>query len=232
MEQVALNIIPRLPYSSQNFVLHEGVEPIVNALAKNFKTEGFSISLVIGLPRSGKTHLVVYLTEKLSKQGLFPNIIEGNDLPEFSYKLDSLESHKNISEPIFIDNIHEYLLSVTPGESGQFVSFVEWCRRNQVKLLLTSSVDLSQLPCDDHVMSRLRAAVDYTIGVPSDQDLPLIIEAFSRQRGVKLSKRYIDFLIRRLGRDLLSLEKYIDRLLHLSQVMGRSIKSRLLADAL
>ncbi len=230
MEQVSLNIIPRLPYSSANFIAHEGVAETERVLkAITLKTE-FASAFIVGPERSGKTHLAVSMVEWLGRQGIDVRFVTGLDIPTLGYELDS--KTETAPEVIIIDELQDYLLSVQPGGSGQFVSLFEWARRHNTKLILFSGVTIEELPCDDHVKSRLRSSLNLLIGSPSEHEVSAIIESMSKQRGFRLQPRNLEFLRRRLGRDISSLEKYLDRLIHLAQVLGRSIKRDLVSDAL
>jgi chromosomal replication initiation ATPase DnaA len=81
-------------------------------------------------------------------------------------------------------------------------------------------------------MSRIKASAQLEILPPAEDDVIKVITVLAKQRGFKLQPRSIEFIRRRLGRDVGSLEKYLDRLMHLAQVLGRSIKRDLISDAL
>lgn len=232
MEQVHLNIVHRLPYSATNFVTHSGVSKVIETVFSELSKDGFTIIYIDAPPRYGKTHFTVKLTDLLSNKGVYYRIGEGSDLGAISYQLQTEEQSDTLTKVIVIDNIDSYLLTVNKGESGEFVSFIEWCRLHKIAVIMLSGVKIDNLPCDDHVKSRLRAAIQLQIDEPEDNEVTLIIDALARQRGVRLTQRRINFLTRRLARDIPSLERYVERLIHLSQVLGKSIKFNLIADAL
>jgi len=231
VEQVSLNIIPRLPYSSGNFVIHEGVKETFDSIFSVISKNNFNICFVEGSTRSGKTHLLVTLSDFLTSSKIYHRIGEGTEFSSIALELE-LNYSSNKPAVILIDDIHEYLLTINPGQSGQFVSFIELCKRIGTALVFFSSKSILDLPCDDHVKSRLRAGMQFEISDPSDSDLADILNSLAKQRGVKLSKRNIDFLHKRLSRDIPSLEHYLDRLLHLSQVLGKTIKMGIISDAI
>ncbi len=231
MEQFPLNIIPRLPYSGDNFELHQGVSSVFAALLPPLTKETFSLLFIYAPERYGKTHLLVKTSDALSKQGIFHKVSEGAEFGSLAYELQTGASKNTIPQAILIDNIESYLISVEKGQSGEFVSFIEWCRLNRIPISLFSSRRIEDFPSDDHVKSRLRAGIQLDIKEPEDEDITTVIRALAKQRGVKLSDRNLNFLTKRLERDIPSLERYVDRLLHLSQVLGKSIKFNLVSDA-
>ncbi len=235
MEQISLNIIPKLQYTLGNFVLHEGVKDCFLSLqdiCSRKGTNGFPAAFVVAPERFGKTHLSMALTEWSATQSLSVQVITGLDIPAFCYEIDSNQaSPPNI---LIVDDAQSYLLSVEPGGSGQFVSLFEWAKRSGVSIVLLSSNPYQDFPCDAHIMSRLKSMAQLEVKPPGEDDVAEIISILAKQRGFRLQPRSVEFIRRRLGRDLGSLEKYIDRLIHLAQVLGRSIslKSGLIGDAL
>ncbi len=235
MEQISLNIIPKLQYSLGNFLLHNGVRETFVSLqdiATPGSERGFATAFVFAPERFGKTHLSMALTEWAATQSLAVQIVSGFDIPALCYEIDAkLAATPNV---LIIDDVQSYLLSVEPGGSGQFVSLFEWCKRNSVSFILLSSEAHHKFPCDAHVMSRIKSMAQLEIAPPGEEDIPEIIEVLAKQRGFRLQPRSVEFIRRRLGRDLGSLERYIDRLIHLAQVLGRSItlRSGLIGDAL
>jgi chromosomal replication initiation ATPase DnaA len=235
MEQISLNIIPKLQYSLGNFLLHAGVKEAFLALqdiSVPSNGRGFASAFVLAPERYGKTHLSMALTEWAATQSLAVQVVSGFDIPALCYEIDAkLAAIPNV---LIIDDVQSYLLSVEPGGSGQFVSLFEWCKRNSVSLILLSSEPHQKFPCDAHIMSRVKSMAQLEIAPPGEDDVPGIIEVLAKQRGFKLQPRSVEFIRRRLGRDLGSLERYIDRLIHLAQVLGRSItlRSGLIGDAL
>jgi chromosomal replication initiation ATPase DnaA len=234
MEQISLNIIPKLQYSEGNFVLHSGVAETFAAL-KELGVSGFASAFVLGPERSGKTHLSMALTEALAGEGRSVQVLSGLDIPAFCYEIDSKNAtlpNSHTPDSLIIDDAQSYFISVEPGGSGQFVSLYEWAKRNGVKIIILSSVPHQDYPCDNHIMSRIKASAQLEIRPPAEEDVIRVIAVLARQRGFKLQPRSIEFIRRRLGRDIGSLEKYLDRLMHLAQVLGRSIKRDLISDAL
>lgn len=230
MEQISLNIIPKLQYGLGNFVLHSGVKDVFLALQGICLSESFAAAFIYGAERSGKTHLSMALTEWLATQGQSAQVLSGLDIPAYCYEIDSTATLK--PQVLIIDDAQSYFISVEAGGSGQFVSLFEWGKRNNIKLLVLSAAGHGDFPCDSHIMSRIRSAAQLTISPPAEEDVSGVIAVLAKQRGFKLQPRSLEFIRRRLGRDIASLERYLDRLMHLAHVLGRSIKSGLINDAL
>jgi len=62
--------------------------------------------------------------------------------------------------------------------------------------------------------------------------MPRLVEMLATQRGIRLKERKIDFVVRRLGRDIGAVERYFDRVRHLADVLGQSVKFPVLSDAI
>ncbi|MCB9030214.1 MAG: hypothetical protein H6619_04120 [Deltaproteobacteria bacterium] len=235
MEQVGLNIVPRLRYTPENFVFHSGTEQAWDACISQLPLDSFQICYLHAANRYGKTHFSIALSDWLAKREMFPKLMDGLSFEKWLLQ-NFLNDSKHIrtvdpSEVIIVDDADLYFDKITPGLSGPFVNFVETYRTAKAGIVFLSSKSIDALPCDNHVISRLKAGAGLSILAPSPEELPKILSALAKQRGVKLTERNILFLEKRLARDITSLEHYLDRLLHLSQALGKSIKFRLIADA-
>lgn len=233
MEQLPLKIIQRLSYAPDRYVLHTGVKSLFEecAVLADSATP-YRLVFIQGARRSGKTHLAVKLFDSFMLQGRLPHLVDGSEFADWIKTRNSSNLNWDKDEILIVDDVDHYLRFVTSGESGTFVGLVERIRQSCGKIIFLSSDGIESLPCDDHVKSRLRAGSGLHIGVPEDIELPEILREIARQRGVKLPERSVLFLVRRLGREVGALERYLERLLHLSQVLGRSIKFPLVHDAL
>lgn len=218
VNQIPLNIIPRLPYSAEGFVVHNGVHDIVSALLFVCSRPEFSSHFIQGQNRSGKTHLALYLSERLVEQG--------SQLLEAQQLLDLLEQNSdaylNESEQVLIiDDADQILSKLGPGDSGAFVALYEALKHRRKKLILLSSRSRIEFPCDDHVLSRLNSCRDFVIQNPDEEFIPELLEALIIQRGLQLSDKKLGFLQKRLPPNLLGLENYVDRIEQLSRGEGR-----------
>ena len=77
--------------------------------------------------------------------------------------------------------------------SGAFVGFVEELRKRKSGILFLSSLELDELPCDEHVLSRLQPGAGLHIRHPEERDMADLLDSIARQRGFQLSVRKRDF---------------------------------------
>lgn len=198
---------------------------------KRAELSRFSLIIVEGPSRSGKTHLSLYLAGILAEAEQFPFIIEGERVAEW---FRSSHSAKTLSsrDVLLIDDSDSYLMGLTEEQRGEFVTLVEDYRQACATIVLLSSSDLNTLNSDGHVLSRVRAAEQYKIIGAAPDEAATIIEHMASQRGLKLSQKKVSYLVKRLGRGMGEVEDYFDRLDYLSRVLGSSIKFPLLSDAL
>lgn len=228
MEQIPLQILPRLTYTPTAFVAHCGVSAILEELRVEFLKSMFYISYIEGLRRSGKTHFSIKLCQLATESGRFVSLVSGS---EFVAWIQNLERNLNVDDVIIVDDADDYFMSILPGSSGPFVKLIESLRTAGAKIVFLGSGAPSEFPCDEHVASRLRPGLGSRIGQPEESVLPQILKAMALQRGVRLNARSISFILRRIGRGIPDLEYYLDRLIHLSQSLGQRIKRPLLSDA-
>lgn len=230
MEQIGLALANRLPYEAKNYFVHQGVQPCLEKIRALYAFPFFGIAYVHGVPRAGKTHLSIKAGDLAASQGLLPRYVEGSDFA--IWMRDKLPTLKwNEKDLVIIDDIHLYLQSLGAGESGPFVHFIELLRKSNVKVLLFSQTSMDSLPCDEHVLSRLNPGRGFDIESPADSDMPELVRCMGAQRGISFKERHIEFIVRRIGKDITEIEQYFDRVMHLSQVLGKRIQFPLLGDA-
>ena len=228
MDQLPLNIAPRLSYSADNFLVHDGVRPVVELCEGLLARNGFRILFVPGPARSGKTHLSIKLADLCACSGRYPRLLDGRELAARLHQ----DRCADASEVYLVDDAHEYLNSVPPGQSGLFVSFVERLRSAGSMLVLLSACEIDELPCDEHIRSRLLAGRSPALRAPAPEYLPQLVDLMARQRGLKLSPRKIEYLIRRLDRSIREIDEYLERVSYLASLFGKAVKLPLLSDAL
>lgn len=226
-DQLSLNIRETLAYSARHFCKHQGVLNSFNGIVQTFTEKRFAIIFVQGARRSGKTHMAVALSDVAAGLGVYPRLFDGQQLVEKSRSLSDASE-----QVVLIDDIDSYLSTVTPGQSGSFVTFVEHHRMLGSTIVLFSEKGIQDLPCDGHVKSRLLAAVVDVIGAPAEDDLVAVLQAMAMQRGIRLSDRKVQYLTKRVPREIPALEEYLDRLYQLSRTLGKSVQFPVLADAL
>jgi chromosomal replication initiation ATPase DnaA len=225
MNQLSLNIPPRLSYAAENYLPHAGVRDIL-AAAEGITAETFQLLYCQGSKRKGKTHLSVKLCDLFSRRGFYPRIVEGERIPAWLTEL------RDGSTIIIIDDVDHYLRNVLPGDSGPFVSRIEELRTAKIPVIALSSVGIEELPCDNHVKSRLFPGAGLHLGSPDIEELPRLVTHMARQRGMLLSERKVGYVVRRIGRDIEAIENYLDRLDYLSNVLGgQGLKFQVISDA-
>lgn len=227
--QLPLNITPCLSYSAKNFIAHSGVSNLLSQVTALLELDPPKFTLIYGESRYGKTHLSIALADRLIAVGLRPILIEGD---EFSSLISSGAANFIEGETLMVDDAQKLFSKVQVGESGPVVKFFEELRVKGVGLVLFSSKAVSELPCDEHVLSRLRGCVQLSIGMPEAEMLPKVMDTMAKQRGLALGGRRLKFVERRVQRSIPEIERYLTRLQHLSQVMGKKVSFRTLGDAL
>lgn len=230
MQQFDLNLASNITYKPQGFVMHSGVSKTFESCQAIINNPNYFLINIIAKPRYGKTHLAIKLCDHFLKLGLLPQLLDGQNLAPWLIKVSELSLTPN--DLIIIDDAHTYLSQINPGDSGPFVTFVETLKRSGAKLIMFFNPEFYQLPCDEHVTSRLKFGLDLGIEVAAESELEVMIRVMARQRGVKLSDLQILHIARRIKRDLPAIEKYLEKLIRLSQVFGKSIKIPLINDAI
>ncbi|RMG44287.1 MAG: hypothetical protein D6719_02135 [Candidatus Dadabacteria bacterium] len=231
MGQLGLKIPARISYKADNFIRHSGVRTIINQVLSLANSEAFNLCWIEGERRSGKTHLSITLTDLLINYKFQPRCIEGAEFKDF-LESGQVEQISARTMPFIIDSAEEYFNSLTTGNSGAFVNFIEKLRVAGSLVIFLSRTSVQSLACDEHIMSRLRPGQGLKINMPADEELPEVIAAMAKQRGMVLSERKIEFIRRRIGRSIEAIERYLDRVYHLSSVLGRGVRFPILGDAL
>jgi len=231
MQQLSLELQHPLVYSAESFYLHEGSKNLCTRLEVALHGKGYSTFFIVGEKRAGKSHLLVYLHEQSSKAGLFPKIIEGKDFLAWMQNSNSQAKDYN-EEVILVDDVDHCFNDLPAGASGPFVALVEKLRHKNCTLIMTSTLQIEELPCDQHIVSRLREGNVEFLSAPAEEDLWPILQAIAKQRGLKLNDRKASFLQKRLPRNLADLETYFDKLCRLLLSSTGSIKIKTLQDAL
>lgn len=225
--QLALPLQSTLRYLPKQFLLHAGVKSTYIGTIEAIRNSEFRICSIVGPARSGRTHLSVRLGDDLSTTHQVAL------LNSSSFKRLVLSTSFNFSAEtlIIVDDADDFFEQLHPGESGPFVNLIESLRLQRSKIVFLLKQNPSLFRCDQHALSRLRAGLGFAIQSPEQGDLVDLLQVLARQRGFELDDRKLKFLSRRLRRDICSLEGYLDRLAHLSMVIGAPIKLSLLSTA-
>lgn len=231
MGQLPLQIIPRRAYSARNFFRHHGVADAIERMLAYLALDEFRLLEISGPEKSGLTHLSIALLNELSDRQCFPRLIEGSEFFEWANQR-ALQPGVDPGEVVVVDDADLYLKQIALIDSGHFVSIVELLRKNRAALVLLGHTPLDQIGFDDHVMSRLRAGQRMQITNPLDQDMQQLIAQMAVQRGVQLSKRNLEYLSRRLPRDIQGIDQYLERASQLAEVSGKGFRLPVLSDAI
>ena len=216
MSQLSLNIPGRLVYSSKGFFLHAGVKDLFTKVSASLTQSYFAICFVSGGPRSGKTHLSVALGDALTGCGVSVLGVEGAQLSRWiSERIARTALRSN--EAIIVDDAQVYLDQISAGQSGEFVNLVEAARRAKAKICLFSSKEIGEFGFDDHVRSRLVPGSGFQIGIPDERELGDLFSLLARQRGMLFSTRKLEYWLKRIGRDIPSIDACLGSIDVLSQ---------------
>lgn len=226
--QLGLELRARLSYAPEQFLKHAGVRSAWDGACRALQVAGFRSLLLRGAPRSGKTHFLLAIMAMLT--GALPHFVEGRAFAQWWKERDQ-KAGEGGPELIIIDDLDNYLAKVTPGESGLFVHFIEALRQRGGAVIASVSSTVEDLPSDDHVKSRLRAALLFEVRPPAEEEIGLLLATLAHQRGIDLQIHHREFLSRRLPRTVAGLEEYLARLDRLARVTGRGIKRQVVADA-
>ena len=225
--QLALPLRSSLRYLPKQFVMHAGVREAYAGCIATLRSQQFRICCIVGATRSGRTHFAVRLADQL-RSDFDVSLIDSSGLQRL---ISSSDISFGSNSLIIVDDIDEYLNTLREGDSGPFVRLLEELRLRRVKIVLMLKKAPSEYQFDEHVLSRLNAGAGFSIKAPAASDLADVLLVLARQRGIELDQRKLKFLGRRLRHDIAALEGYLDRLSHLSSIIGGPIKLSLMNTA-
>ena len=208
--------MPRLPYSAEAFVLHSGVKRDFIKCLGVMKQPGFRVAFFMAGKGWGKTHLAIRLAHEFAVSGMEPHCIVGSD----SALLASSGGTSGKSAVLIVDDAQLYLESLKDRGSGEFVALVEELRRKEAALILLSSLEPGHFHLDEHVLSRLKPGLGFHIEAPLEEDMPELVMAMLNQRGIAVPPRKLEFVIRRMPRELPAITDYLSRVQHLALSCG------------
>lgn len=199
-------IIPRLEYSSENFIMHSGVlegfQFCLNALQSGKLFNAF----FVGDKRSGKSHLALSLASRAANAVL----LEGAEFSALMHHYPAAQIARR-GHALFIDDAQHYLSGLKPGSSGPLVNLFEECKRTNTCLIFISALAPTDFKFDEHVATRLAAAMRFSILPPQFEEAELLLQVMAKQRGLFLSERNARIMARKLPRDLASIEEFLQQ---------------------
>lgn len=221
--QLNLKLLSKLVYSAEGFLSHHGVTSVRESIIAGVNNGKWVCAFVYGPKRSGKTHLSIRLAFDLTHSGLDPRIISSNEIN------DPLCLQDVSSKTVFlVDEFEEYS---PKSNSGAFVRFFEEVKNKKGCIILFSSAVPSELPFDEHIMSRVNASTRFEIDHPSEEDVKELLLRLALQRGLRLQDKKLNFATSRVRRDISSLEMFVQRVKDISLKSGEKIKFQTLSAA-
>lgn len=227
--QLPLNLTPRFSYSIRNFVWHTGVTELAAQVTALLESSPPRFSFIYGEKRSGKTHFSIALADRLIARGLRPVLLEGS---EFSRLVLTEQIRLLEKETLVVDDCEVLFNELGAGDSGPVVRFFEALRVNEIGLVLLSGKQIVELPCDEHITSRLRGCAQMQIAAPEYENVPKVLDCMAKQRGLSLGGRRLKFLEKRVSRSIPEIEDYLSRLAYLADLLGKRVNFSTLGDAL
>jgi chromosomal replication initiation ATPase DnaA len=207
-EQLTLELVQPLRYSSSAFLVHAGVREVVRTVTMLSGKRAFSMTYIRGERCSGKTHLGVYLAGKHQERNGRARLIAGSSLVRwFSEELPGAPIHP--WELIVIDDG-----DVCLGESvcqGIMVDLIERIARQKGNLVLVGEADPEAITTSPQLRSRLNAGLHLVIGGPIEEELDPLLDFITKQRGLQFSESKRAYVLKRVERTIPALVDCVER---------------------
>lgn len=208
MKQLALAV--NLPaHAVFDTFMSNGNEALIVQLYGIVKTPGQGETLFLsGAKGSGKTHLLQAMCHAVEAplQAVYLDLAKPEFTPEVLSGWEQLDL-------ICLDNI-ERVQKDPDWEEALFDLFnrrLEAQVGQQASLVMASEYTLKQMDLGlPDLRSRLSSGLIYRLEHLSDTHIPLALNAHARQRGLEIPKETMDFLLKRLPRELSSLMTWLD----------------------
>lgn len=172
-----------------------------------------------GLQGTGKTHLLQAVSRQANEMGLHVAYIPLNQINDISVEI--LHDLGNL-DIVCIDDL-ECISGHTEWQQGLTWLYNE-LRDNGHSLLISANISPTNILLEvDDLKSRLSWDLVYQIKPPSDELKIQILKQKAQLRSFELSDDVIEFIIRRVDRDLASLMSILDKIDHASLAAKRKI---------
>jgi chromosomal replication initiation ATPase DnaA len=212
--QLSFQFTEELTYSSDAFVVHEGVLHITDTLVTLASEQRFAVLFVSGASGVGKTHLGVYCAGALQGLGHPVQILRGNEVAAWMQR-EIPKKAISQGESVIIDDAHEWLQ--TKECEGVFTALTDKILHAKGLLVLLSSQITTKLRLTPQVRSRLTSGVELQVGLAEERHLDGIVRAMAKQRGLRIPPAKREFILTRVPRTVAALSKYFDHLKELSR---------------
>ncbi len=217
MAQLALHLRHRLRYDPENFLIHSGVQSLETLTTQPLPSH---LIFITGQKRSGKSHGSFYLVKHFTESGV--------EAEHLSFNATASSDSTSV---FIIDDAQDWLKK---NESGAFVSRAEQAKRMQGAIILLSSLaphDVAAL-VDNHIGSRIRAAVSLNLAHPEMEEMPKLLKAVAKQYGILVPQRGATAVAKQLERTMEALEAYVQRLSTLANMSAEKVSERMMKEAL
>lgn len=208
--QLPLDLEVRNPHDKRYFVLHSGVVEAMSAIDEQLQQlvtnprQG-SVFFVRGVPGVGKSHFLAVVKAKAEQ--------------------------RNINTFVSFDSLTPEVCSSLEWQR-KFISEFQRIQAEGGILLCSSSYAIHELCQDPSVLSRLRAAIPLLIENPADEELVPIIHSIAEKRNLQISQVNLDYIVKRLPRNLLSFEHFFATIDRLCLSSGRPARLPIIRSAI
>ena len=219
MEQLVFELAPPEPPTLANFLPGRNAELVAALVRFVGGGTGDTGFLVWGAAGAGKSHLLRAAGALAREQGIaaraFATPREIGDAPELAS-----------SALVIVDCIDE----ADEAAAARIFTLYNALKERGRRLLAASRSPLASLPLREDLRTRLGWGLVYEAVPLADEDKPLALDAYARQRGFRLSAEVIDYLLRHGRRDMPSLLATLATLDRVSLATKRPITVPLLKE--
>lgn len=222
---LTIGLSDRLSFS--NFISGKN-EQVIDNLKLLIREQSGGFIYLWGKKGSGKSHLLhascVEATQQNKKSMYLP-------LDEIDFLEPEIFLSMENQDVVCIDNLN-FIEKKSEWEIGLFNLFNQLQQENKL-LIVSSKVNPlgSEFKLQD-LKSRLASGIIYKMQELADDEKLMVLKARAQERGLELSQEVVDYLGKRVDRDLISLISWLDKLDEASLISKRKITVPLLRDLL
>lgn len=211
VEQLPLQLVQPLRYSSSAYLLHRGVADVLSSLETLSYQRVFSLAYVQGGAKTGKTHLGVHLVGRLALKGKPARMVSREDMAEW-YASELRSDPLRSGETIILDDGDVLLREISlTNQSGIFMDLTENLSQVDGTLVILGNSAPEQIECTRQIRSRLNSGLFFGIEGPADSDLDPLLDLITKQRGLQFSESKRAFILRRVSRTLPALVDCVEK---------------------
>ena len=229
MSQINLRLRKKLIYSPENFFWYQDIDLLKKDAeqdAEKFDTSQTASYLVIGKPSAGKTHLALTLLDKYRTNRIDAELIVSLN------ELESIISRNSIPKVIIFDAFDNYLKNYKDRSNNQelaskLITSFDSCKSQQIRLIILSEKKPSFK--DPALSSRLNEMVQIQIGKVTIQEQKGMLEMIARQRGYKLPPALLEYISKRVPREISEIIDFFNRLEYVQAESNLKVNRELIA---